>query len=282
MDNKIQYIGENVVPGVVGHFAIVLAFVTAILAAVAYFCSTQSQMRDSMVGQKDKEGWYRIGRWAFAVHGLSIVTVIGSIFYVMINKRFEYYYAHSHTDTDLPFRYVFAAFWEGQEGSFLLWMFWHAVLGGLLVWKAKDWESPVLSVLSSIQIFLTSMILGLHFGFGEHVIKWGSNPTLLLRDTMGDIPLFKMADYVSKLAGSAKGLNKLLQNYWMTIHPPTLFLGFASTSIPFCYAIAGLWTKRYKEWLKPVAPWALMSAFLFSNILLEVLSASRFFFKKFR
>ena len=55
-------------------------------------------------------------------------------------------------------------------------------------------------------------------------------------------------------------MNPLLQNYWMTIHPPTLFLGFASTVVPFCFAIAGLWTNQHKEWLKPVMPWASFSA----------------------
>jgi cytochrome c biogenesis factor len=52
------------------------------------------------------------------------------------------------------------------------------------------------------------------------------------------------------------GLNALLQNYWMVIHPPVLFLGFASTIIPFAYAIAGLWKKDHKGWTKPAIPWA--------------------------
>ncbi|TAL47573.1 MAG: cytochrome c assembly protein, partial [Chitinophagaceae bacterium] len=56
------------------------------------------------------------------------------------------------------------------------------------------------------------------------------------------------------------GLNQLLQNYWMVIHPPVLFLGFASTVIPFAYAIGGLWTKNYGDWTKPALPWALFSA----------------------
>ncbi|MDV7399460.1 cytochrome c biogenesis protein CcsA, partial [Arthrospira platensis SPKY1] len=65
------------------------------------------------------------------------------------------------------------------------------------------------------------------------------------------------------------GLNPLLQNYWMTIHPPTLFLGFASTAIPFAYAIAGLWTKEHQAWLKPALPWALFSgAILGTGILM--------------
>ncbi|HMJ46299.1 MAG TPA: cytochrome c biogenesis protein CcsA, partial [Ferruginibacter sp.] len=56
------------------------------------------------------------------------------------------------------------------------------------------------------------------------------------------------------------GLNVLLRNYWMVIHPPVLFLGFASTIIPFAFAYAGLQTKKYGEWIKPAIPWALMSA----------------------
>jgi cytochrome c-type biogenesis protein CcmF len=53
-----------------------------------------------------------------------------------------------------------------------------------------------------------------------------------------------------------KGLNHLLQNHLMTIHPPTLFLGFASTLIPFAFAIAGLWKRDLKGWMKPAIPWA--------------------------
>jgi cytochrome c-type biogenesis protein CcmF len=54
---------------------------------------------------------------------------------------------------------------------------------------------------------------------------------------------FNNADYLSLIEGN--GLNPLLQNYWMTIHPPTLFLGFASTIVPFAYAVGGLLKKDY-------------------------------------
>jgi cytochrome c-type biogenesis protein CcmF len=50
-------------------------------------------------------------------------------------------------------------------------------------------------------------------------------------------------------------LNPLLQNYWMVIHPPVLFLGFASTVIPFAYALGGLMTRKTSEWIKPAMPW---------------------------
>lgn len=57
-----------------------------------------------------------------------------------------------------------------------------------------------------------------------------------------------------------QGLNSLLQNYWMVIHPPVLFLGFASTIVPFAFAIAGLWKKDYSGWTKMAIPWTLLSA----------------------
>ena len=156
-------------------------------------------------------------------------------------------------------KYIFSAFWEGQEGSFLLWMFWHIILGFILIRTAKEWESPVMSILSLVQFFIGTMIVGLYIYIGDTEYKIGSNPLLFLRDTL-EIPLFNNKDYVSLLTGT--GMNPLLQNYWMTIHPPTLFLGFGSTIVPFAYAIAGLWTGQHREWLKPVFPWALFSGMI--------------------
>jgi cytochrome c-type biogenesis protein CcmF len=77
----------------------------------------------------------------------------------------------------------------------------------------------------------------------------------LLHETNGAL----RQDYMSVLT-DGNGLNILLQNYWMVIHPPVLFMGFASTIIPFAFAIGGLWTKRFSEWTKPALPWALFSA----------------------
>ncbi|MEL7220746.1 MAG: cytochrome c biogenesis protein CcsA, partial [Bacteroidota bacterium] len=131
---------------------------------------------------------------------------------------------------------------------------------------AKKWESPVLSIVASVQVVISSMLLGVYIGFGDEAFRMGSNPLLLLRDTM-DAPIFANADYVSLLTGT--GLNPLLQNYWMTIHPPTLFLGFASTVVPFAFAMAGLWTRDHRGWIKPALPWALFSgAILGTGILM--------------
>ncbi len=247
---EIQYIGEHLWPSKVGQFAVLFGFCMALLSSVAYFFATKRREKP------EAEGWLRIGRLSFTLHGLAFFSVIGLIFYVMTQQYYEYQYVQAHVSEDLPFKYIFSAFWEGQEGSFLLWMFWHIVLGMILMLTAKKWEAPVLSTLAMIEVVLASMLLGVYVGFGPDQVKIGSNPLLLLREVM-DAPIFSNADYVGLIKGT--GLNPLLQNYWMTIHPPTLFLGFASTAIPFCFAIAGLWTREHKGWLRPALPWALFS-----------------------
>ncbi len=257
---EIQYIGEHLLPGQIGKASVMLAFAAAVLSAIAYYFATEKR------NTPEADGWKKIGRTAYVAHGIGILGVVGTLFYVMINHYFEYRYVQSQVSADLPFQYIFSAFWGDQEGSFLLWLFWHVVLGIVLIFTAKKWEAPVMASLSLIQIVITSMILGVYVGFGAEAVKFGSNPFDLLRDTM-QAPIFAQADYVDLIKG--RGLNPLLQNYWMTIHPPTLFLGFASTSIPFCFAMAGLWTRDHKGWLDPVLPWALFNgAILGTGILM--------------
>lgn len=149
-----------------------------------------------------------------------------------------------------------SCFWEGQEGSFLLWTFWNVVLGLFLQRSLNnEWEAPVMAIFSLAQVFLASMILGVFLGD----YKIGSNPFLLLHehpDTL-NFPFLQSPDYLSKIDG--RGLNPLLMNYWMTIHPPTLFLGFSSTLVPFSFAIAGLWNKKHTQWQNIALPWTFFS-----------------------
>lgn len=249
----MEYVGEHLLPGQIGRLAIVLGFVASIIATISYYFATQRR------NTPESASWRNMGRVAFLVHGISFLSVIGILFYIMVNHYYEYQYVQNHVSDELPFRYIFSAFWQAQEGSFLLWMFWHIVLGFLLIRKAQNWEAPVMSVLSLVQVFICTMLLGVYFYVGDTEYKIGSNPLMLLRD-MVEAPIFNNLEYVQLLKG--QGMNPLLQNYWMTIHPPTLFLGFASTVVPFCYAIAGLWTNQHKTWLKAVTPWALFSGFI--------------------
>jgi cytochrome c biogenesis factor len=243
----MEYIGEHLLPGQLGHLFAVLSFVSALLAAVAFFQATQNSTSPAY------PGWRNLGRYAFFFHGAATLVVIGVLFWILTGKMYEYQYAWANISDDLPTRYVFSAFWKEQQGSFLLWSFWHIGLGAVLIFRAGRWETPVMTVIAVAEVFIASMLLGLYFGD----TRFGASPFDLLRHTM-DAPIFEQADYLSKIKGN--GLNPLLQNYWMTIHPPTLFLGFASTIVPFAFAIAGLWTREHKAWLKPALSWSLFSS----------------------
>ena len=245
---EINYIGEHLLPGKIGHILIILAFVGSIFSSYSYARSV-NHLNDS---------WNKLGRFFFRLHSIAILGIAATLFYIIFNHYFEYNYAYQHSSTDLPMRYIFSCFWEGQEGSFLLWMFWHSVLGNILILRAKNWEAPVMTSVSLVQIFLSSMLLGVYIAD----IQIGSSPFMLLRENPEymNLPFVSNPNYVKGVVGT--GLNPLLQNYWMTIHPPVLFLGFASTIVPFSYAIAALWKKDLKGWLKPALPWTYFSVMI--------------------
>lgn len=240
----MEYIGEHLLIGKIGHVFVICSFVFALLASISYFLG--SRENDQALS------WKKIGRISFRLHGLSVLGIVSVLFIMLMNHYFEYEYVWHHSNKEMPMRYILSCFWEGQEGSFLLWTFWHVVIGLILQRRSKEWEAPVMTTVSLVQAFLASMLLGIFIL--EHRI--GSNPfTVLLREhpDWAGIPLFKSADYVSKIDGN--GLNPLLMNYWMTIHPPTLFLGFALTVVPFAFALAGLAKRKFNEWIAPALPW---------------------------
>lgn len=243
----VNYVGEHLLPGQIGQFFIVLSFGAALLSCIAYFFATKNP---------EETSWKKIARIAFWINAVSVVAVGATLFYIIYNHLFEYNYGFAHSSRDLPTYYIISSFWEGQEGSFWLWMFWQTVLGGVLLFKAKSWENSVMTFVMLCQAFLASMIIGVEL-LG---LRIGSSPFILLRDAM-DFPILKQANYLS-LIKDGNGLNPLLQNYWMVIHPPTLFLGFASMIVPFAYATGALWTKRYKEWINAALPWALFAVMI--------------------
>ncbi len=233
--------------GNLGHFLVIVAFVAAWVSMYAYF------QAGKVPDEHNQFLWKRFARGAFVVHGLAVLGVVATLFYIIQNHYYEYHYAWSHSSNNLPTHFMISCFWEGQEGSFLLWIFWHVLLGFALIRTAKRWETSVMQVFAMVQGFLVSMILGVVI----FNIKIGSSPFILLRDVL-DAPIFQMNPEFIPSDGT--GLNPLLQNYWMVIHPPTLFLGFAATLVPFAFCIAGLQTGQFKEWVKPALPWAHFAA----------------------
>ena len=148
----------------------------------------------------------------------------------LLTHDFRLSYVASYSGRDLPFYYLFSTFWAGQEGSFLLWLFWGSIIGLFVLRSAKEQESPVMIV------YVASFI-----GIVAILVK--QSPFRFL----GQIP------------PDGQGLNPLLQDPWMVIHPPVMFSGFASLSVPFAFAIAALWSKRWDGWVVRAMPWALFT-----------------------
>lgn len=244
----MEFVGEHLLPGQLGHFFTILSLVASLTATIAFFKATNT------TDLTQKNNWLRLARVSFLAETISVLAIFASLYFIISNHLFEYKYAWQHSSRALQVEYLLSCFWEGQEGSFMLWSFWHCVLGWVLIWRAKKWEAPVMTVISFMQFCLASMLVGIYF----FSAKVGSSPFVLLRNEMKDAPIFSQANYLS-FVKDGNGLNALLQNYWMVIHPPILFLGFASTIVPFAYAIAGLWTKDHKGWTRPAIPWAAFS-----------------------
>lgn len=233
-----------------GYFLVYLSFVAALFSSVSYFISSRNKSDLALSSL-----WKRSGRISFYVHATALIGVVTLLYILIYGHFYEFHYVWKYSNDSMPLRYLVSCFWGGQEGSFLLWMFWNVVIGLILTKTAKKWESSVMSVFVLSQVFLTTMLLGIYvFDF-----KIGNNVFLLTRNLEENLglPWTEMADYMTKipLFKDGQGLNPLLQNYWMTIHPPTLFLGFALTAVPFSYAIASLLENKWNEWIKPALSW---------------------------
>jgi len=246
----MQYNGEHLFIGQIGHFFAILSLVASAVATIAYFKANQ------LTVLSENQSWLRLARTSFIAETVSIVSVFGILYFIVSHHYHEYFFAWNHSSLSLLPKYLLACIWEDQSGSFLLWNIWHCVLGWIIIWKNKKWEAPVMTAINFAQFCIATMLLGIYF-FGT---KIGSDPFSLLRHQLEAPVLFQNPDYLQlPKIHEGNDLNTLLQNYWMVIHPPVLFLGFASTIVPFAFAYAGLVNKDH-SWTKPALPWATFSS----------------------
>jgi cytochrome c-type biogenesis protein CcmF len=169
-------------------------------------------------------------RRAYNCFTLSVVLGGVVLAFALLTRDFRIEYVWQYTGLELPVHYQFAAFWAGQKGSFLIWLLWGALLGTLVYRSAGRRQEPTV-----MTVYLLSVI-GLLF------ILVRENPFVMLAETPAD----------------GKGLNPLLQDDWMVIHPPIMFVGFAASAVPFAFAMAALWRRDYGGgWARRAFPWAL-------------------------
>ncbi|MDY6970465.1 MAG: cytochrome c biogenesis protein CcsA, partial [Spirochaetota bacterium] len=174
----------------------------------------------------------------FYLSGITIVFTSILLLVAFLTGSFNFSYVYSYSSKDMHFIYKIAAFWAGQEGTFLLWILLLFIFGALVIRKKDEDENIVLSIVIITQIFIL-IVLCIHSPF-KYV--WQAFPN---RFRPGIAP------------PDGSGLNPLLLDPWMIVHPPILFLGYASATIPFAYAIAALLKKDYKSWVQRSYNWLL-------------------------
>ena len=178
-------------------------------------------------------------RYAFL---LAVACVLGtSVVHatLLMTHRFDVNYVYRYSARELPPFYLFSTFWAGQEGSFLLWAFWTSVLGVFLAFKSGPvMERRVMPIYGGVLAFLM-LLLVVKSPFAPYAPLNFIDPTGIPKNGMG--------------------LNPLLENPWMVVHPPTLFFGFASLATTFSFAAAALLWGDFEGWYRRTWPWALLS-----------------------
>ena len=217
---------------ILGEFALWIALPVAIWGMAMGFTGGRSQRGDLVLSAE---------RSIYAVNLLLALASAGVIA-AFLGDRFEYWYVASYSNRELETFYKVAGLWAGQRGSLLFWALLLSFFSSITVFtnrrKNREFMPYVAGVLQGILTFFIVVLLFAHV-----------NPFERLGFT----------------AANGQGLNPQLQNYWMTIHPPTLYLGFTSFAIPFAFGVAALLNGRLdSRWITLTRRWILLSWFFLS------------------
>ena len=263
----------------IGSIILTLALAFSIISMIMYFLNYR--------GYKNTLNYGRI-----AYHGMAVLVIIASVFlwYVILTHQYQYNYVYSYSNNalrNLGFLHLASSFWGGQEGSFMLWLLMTAIVGIILqsyASKRGDLEPRVMAVFTLATSFLLVMVspwfknpfeyiwMTPVFVKIEHINSQFFNLPFLQSFFFTDqsnnqgfiqvsselvAQLSQAGVSVNQFIIDGRGLNPQLLNFWMQIHPPMLFAGFAMATVPFAFAIAALMKNDYRDWVKQAFPWML-------------------------
>ncbi len=214
-----------------GEYALWIALPITIWGGVLAFLGGRWQRGDLVLSAE---------RSLYVVLALTAVASLGLIA-AFLGNRYEYWYVYNYSSRNLPTYFKISGLWAGQRGSLLFWALNLSFFSALAVWFNRRRNREFMP-------YVTGTLLA--------VIAFFLVITLFITPPFEKLP-FTPAD--------GRGLNPQLQNYWMTIHPPTLYLGFTAFTIPFAFAVSALLTGILDaRWIQVTRRWILTSWFFLS------------------
>lgn len=207
----------------VNSIIIYIAFISSLGAAYAFY-------REGKKGHPPSLAWLGGNRLYLISGGAGIVASI-VLLDLLLSHQFRFEYVAKYTSQSLPLLYLISAFWAGQEGTFLLWAMMTSIMGFVFLKTVREENSYAMSVVSAFQAFLYILI----------IVK---SPF----ETTASVP------------ADGSGLNPLLQDPWMAIHPPILFVGYAATVFPFALVVSALARRKFSEWHQSGFSWTVFAS----------------------
>jgi cytochrome c-type biogenesis protein CcmF len=213
----------------------------AVALAAAWLLAIYSVAASLWGAWARREDFVRSGQNAvLAVWAFTLVAA-ADLVRALVGRDFNLEYVAQYSSSTLPLHYTVAALWGGQAGSLLFWLLILTSMSAVVVLQNREQNRALMPYVTA-----TLMVVAVFFA---SLLVFVTPPFQRLAFTPGD----------------GRDLNPLLQNYWMTIHPPSLYLGYVGCSVPFAFAIAALITGRLDDvWIRSTRRWALFSWFFLS------------------
>ncbi|MEE2879981.1 MAG: heme lyase CcmF/NrfE family subunit [Gemmatimonadota bacterium] len=216
-----------------GEYALWIALPISIVGAVLAFWGGAKRRGDLVLASELS---------VYTVFFLLILTSIG-IVVAFLTDRFDYWYVANYSNRELDTYFKVSGLWAGQRGSLVFWVLLLSLFSVVATYsnrfKNREFMPNVVGVLLSITGFFLVVLL------------------------FADVNPFEKMPFAP---ADGRGLNPQLQNYWMTIHPPTLYLGFTAFTVPFAFAVSALLNGRLDtRWIVITRRWILLSWFFLAN-----------------
>src|SRR5262245_23395994 len=210
-----------------GTFLLLATFVVCSYAAVA-----------SVVGaRRGSRHLVESGTGAFYLITALMTAASAVMVNAFLSDDFSINYVRGYSDRVQPLFYKITSYWGGLQGSIMFWVFLLSILSAIAVYVNRERHRELLpyvvAIISGVQMFFLFLMV-VH-----------KNPFM---QTLGAVP------------PDGEGLNPALQNYWMVIHPPSLYTGFVGMTIPYAFGMAALITGHLDDaWLRAVRRWTMFS-----------------------